>query len=73
MNFTETFPESVEYVDLSDDRARPRDLCRSFEGGICEGKVRLKDGYAVQPDKNSGPSAEKQISGPPCLHWLCSA
>ena len=44
LNYTEENLENIEYVDLLDSRARPKDLCRYPENGVCYGKVTLRNG-----------------------------
>ncbi len=49
LTFTEENLESITYVDLNDERSRPRDLCRNPENGFCYGRVSLRDGdYDLQ-------------------------
>jgi hypothetical protein len=45
LNYTEENLESIEYIDLLDPRARPKDLCRNPVDGTCYGRVSLRDGH----------------------------
>jgi hypothetical protein len=40
----EPFLDSVEYIDLDDPKSKNSQLCRKLVNGMCEGKLKLKDG-----------------------------